>query len=436
MASISKGPGSRRVVQFVAGDGKRKSVRLGKVSQRLAEEVRVKVEALNAAAVAGLSWDAETARWVAGLAPALADKLAAVGLIPKRQQAEAAQLGAFLENYIARRTDVKPNTRRNLEACRARLLDFFGADKALADIFEAHADAFLLFLRERYASGTASRTVKRAKQFFRAAVRARLLSANPFADVRPPSDVNKARNFFVSREMTARVLDACPDAEWRLLFALSRFGGLRCPSEHLTLEWVDVDWERGRFRVSSPKTAHLEGGGVRWVPIFPELRPYLEEAFDLAAVGAVHVIGRYRDGNQNLRTRLRKIIRRAGLEPWPKLFHNLRASRETELAATYPIHVVCAWIGNTARIAAKHYLQVTEADFNRATAGAAESGAVTPEKALQKPVQPTAVSEGQQPPPSPQVPALRDLGQLLSPQVLSCQDVIVPPTGLEPVSSG
>jgi hypothetical protein len=37
------------------------------------------------------------------------------------------------------------------------------------------------------------------------------------------------------------------------------------------------------------------------------------------------------------------------------------------LAAEDPIHVVCAWIGNTERIAAKHYLQVTEGDFQRAT---------------------------------------------------------------------
>ena len=43
----------------------------------------------------------------------------------------------------------------------------------------------------------------------------------------------------------------------------------------------------------------------------------------------------------------------------------MRASRETELAAEYPLHVVCAWIGNSALIANKHYLQVTEADFER-----------------------------------------------------------------------
>ena len=79
--------------------------------------------------------------------------------------------------------------------------------------------------------------------------------------------------------------------------------------------------------------------------------------------------------NCNLRTQFLRIIKRAGLKPWPRLFHNLRANRETELAKAYPIHVVTAWLGNTPRIALKHYLQVTDADFERAAASTGESGA-------------------------------------------------------------
>lgn len=32
----------------------------------------------------------------------------------------------------------------------------------------------------------------------------------------------------------------------------------------------------------------------------------------------------------------------------------------------HPTHVVCAWIGNSAAVAQKHYLQVTDEDFDRA----------------------------------------------------------------------
>jgi hypothetical protein len=61
-------------------------------------------------------------------------------------------------------------------------------------------------------------------------------------------------------------------------------------------------------------------------------------------------------------------MKRAGVKAWPKLFQNLRSTRETELADEFPVHVVCEWIGNTELIAAKHYLQVREEHFEAATA--------------------------------------------------------------------
>ena len=116
----------------------------------------------------------------------------------------------------------------------------------------------------------------------------------------------------------------------------------------------------------SPKTEHHQGGESRQVPLFPELLPHLREVFELAKPEAEHVITRYRRSNQNLSTQLRRIIKRAGLTPWPKLYQNLRSTRETELAGQFPLHVVCAWIGNSQAVAAKHYLQVTEDHFRSA----------------------------------------------------------------------
>jgi len=52
-----------------------------------------------------------------------------------------------------------------------------------------------------------------------------------------------------------------------------------------------------------------------------------------------------------------------------ELFQNLRSSRETELTQKFPLHVVCAWMGNSQAVAAKHYLQVTDDHF-KAAAGA------------------------------------------------------------------
>ena len=93
MASITREAGGRRTIQFVAGDGRRRSIRLGKTNQKTTEAIKTKAEALNAASIAQQPVDDETARWVAKREQTLADKLAAVGLIAKR---ETATLGAFL----------------------------------------------------------------------------------------------------------------------------------------------------------------------------------------------------------------------------------------------------------------------------------------------------------------------------------------------------
>ena len=55
------------------------------------------------------------------------------------------------------------------------------------------------------------------------------------------------------------------------------------------------------------------------------------------------------------------------MEPWPRLWQNLRSSRETELAHEWPLHHVCAWIGNSPSVATRHYLQITDADYERAS---------------------------------------------------------------------
>lgn len=45
---------------------------------------------------------------------------------------------------------------------------------------------------------------------------------------------------------------------------------------------------------------------------------------------------------------------------------NLRASAQTDPAGRFPLHAVCAWLGNSEAIADKHYLRVTDADFEQA----------------------------------------------------------------------
>jgi len=108
VASIARDPGGRKRILFVGPDGKRKPIRLGKMTMRAAEIVKRHVENLLAANDSRTSLEPDTACWLADIPDDLADKLARAGLpIPKRQTAIP---GAFLAEYINGRTDVKPRS--------------------------------------------------------------------------------------------------------------------------------------------------------------------------------------------------------------------------------------------------------------------------------------------------------------------------------------
>jgi hypothetical protein len=92
-------------------------------------------------------------------------------------------------------------------------VEFFGCDMNLRDVTAEDGDAFALWLREKYSNGTAGRTVRRAKQFFRAAGRRKISRENPFVDVKAPSEANEARRFFETWENTQGVLQACPNSK-------------------------------------------------------------------------------------------------------------------------------------------------------------------------------------------------------------------------------
>ena len=364
MASITKSTNGRKTIQFTSIDGKRYSIRLGKTSLRQAEAVKHKVEDLLSSKLTGSTPKRETSEWLSELGDDMYDKFAAVGLVEGRCRTSLAN---YIDAYIEERTDVKGSTRLVYVRARQHLVQFFGSDKRLRDITPGDADLWRLALLDR---GLAENTVRKscgiAKQFFNAAIRKRLITENPFSNLVSVATANTSRMYFITEKESQRVLEACPDAEWRLLFALARYGGLRVPSEALALKWSDIDWANERFTVSSSKTEHHEGGHCRVVPMFPELKQLFMDAFVQASEGQIHCIARYRDKTCNLRTRLTKIIKQAGLSPWPKLWQNLRSTRETELANEFPIQVVTAWIGNSMAVAHKHYLQVTDEHHKKA----------------------------------------------------------------------
>lgn len=86
-------------------------------------------------------------------------------------------------------------------------------------------------------------------------------------------------------------------------------------------------------------------------------------------MNANRVISRYREISSSLRSLLGRILHRAGVPAWPKMFQNLRASRATELANEYPAHAAAAWLGHSVIVSSKHHWQVTDGDFEAAARG-------------------------------------------------------------------
>src|SRR3989304_3751267 len=97
MTSIARDKKGNRRILFVAPDGKRPTIRLGKVSQRTAEGIKYRVEQLLESLMFNRSMEADLAQWVNDLEPAMADKLARVGLIPSRTPQPTATLAAVLK---------------------------------------------------------------------------------------------------------------------------------------------------------------------------------------------------------------------------------------------------------------------------------------------------------------------------------------------------
>lgn len=398
-AESSKGRTGFRI-RFYDLEGKRRAIWLNKATESIAEAWRAHVAELLLGLHDNRPPCTATSQWASRLEPRLRSKLETVGLVApigqparsrEKNKSAPMKLNAFIEWYLRRRK-VKDSTRRTWLKTQANLVAYFGEDCRIDAIKKTDAAAWRDWLategniREgkerkdkngktiRGRTSLADNTVRRrtgiAKQFFKYARESELISFNPFEPLAASVHGNIARQFFISMELFQQAIEAAPNAEWKAIIGLARIGGLRSPSEIMRLKWEDVDFCNGRLCIHASKTEHHSDGGIRFCPLFPELRPFLEDLAEIAksrgAGPGDWVIAQNRGSSAYLRTGFMRILKRAGIKPWSKLFHNMRASRETELLDDFPIKDVCSWIGNTQAIAMKHYAMLRDSSFNKA----------------------------------------------------------------------
>lgn len=227
MASIANDPGGKRRILFVAPDGTRPTIRLGKVSQRAAESVKNRVELLLEAKLLNRPMDGDLAQWVAGLDQRMAKKFAEVGLIPNPEPKPTDTLGPFLRGYIDGRADLKPATKIVRGQVIRDLTEFFSDSRDVRTIVPGDADDFKQWLVGReLAPTTIHKRLQVARSFFHAMRRRKLIDENPFDGVKAAATGIRDRQRFVTRAEITSVLDACPDHHWRMIVALARYGGL------------------------------------------------------------------------------------------------------------------------------------------------------------------------------------------------------------------
>jgi site-specific recombinase XerD len=356
---VKSSNGLRRIDVVIRG--KRQKIRLGRMADHLARQVRVRVDALaEAVAIGGRDVDAE--RWCDRLEPSLHNRLCTLGLIHRKSDET---LQGLIERIKKSRSHIKKATAAADKQAYDSLIDEFGGAKPVRSITVVDAQEWRNAMVEaKLSPATIAKRVIKARAVFRQAVKWRLVDSSPMSELRTGSQKNDARKHFVDLERAQSILDACPDAQWRAIFTLARWGGVRIPSEIDSMTWADIIWDKHKFRVISPKTEHHAGGEERYVPLFPEVLTAFQELLELAEPGETLIFKRRTP--TNYRKNLLAIIKKAGLSPWPRLWQNLRASRETELCQSFPLPIVCRWIGNSEVVMNKHYAMMTDADFTRA----------------------------------------------------------------------
>lgn len=267
------------------------------------------------------------------------------------------------------------NAMRNKKNAMRRFFQYFDTETPAAQITKQQAQAFKNWLavqpisdrnREPIAEATAAGIIRDVKALFNWTVENELIEKKPFNSVKKGSMTNAARIRYISPADTQRILDACPSQEWRVAFLLWRLQGLR-KNEALLLKWDHVDLSSREMTIPSPKTANT-GKSRRRAPIGPTVCAALEllkeEQRRTGERSPLVLPGIPTDP----RRPFEKIVIKAGLIQWGRLFQNLRASASTDARRLFGVRFEAETMGHSPETADKHYITLTPADIADAKA--------------------------------------------------------------------
>lgn len=375
MASVQerkrKNGKSAYILQFML-DKQRRSVFLeAKYPKQVAKEVSFYVDELAKSVEFGLTLERRVLTWLENIDDDLRERLGRAGLISADKNVSIGELIELCmeaespsmkhETISGKRVRFRQSEQRLDFTQRASRLDVVDVVR-----FKARLDA-------DFSEATRAGILKAMARVYSWGESLGYVSSNPFSQVPKGSFSNKKKETFVSQETYRRLIDGCDDAELRVLLALYRIGGLRL-SEAFEARWEDVDWDAERFTVRSPKTERC-GKDRRVIPLFPELRRELETLRSKSRSKDFIVVKRRT--KTSVYQAIKKLCADLGIPTWTRLVQNLRASRSNEIYREFNEVAESEWIGHSTVTARKHYLQLLDSDFVKATSSGCKNGCGT-----------------------------------------------------------
>jgi len=254
------------------------------------------------------------------------------------------------------------STLRTTECCKSLFFETFQSTDSIEAITFDRLLEWKETLLKKFAPASVALWLTLVRAVLNFAVDQEWLTKSPMKGISAGSFENRSKDRTITMEEYGKLLDACPNQEWRVIIALARIGGLRCPSELRRLRWSDVNWEQCRFLVKSPKTERHTGQEKRDVPLFPELRLELEKHRS----DCEFVIQGYQKSSWQLGYPFMRIADKAGLGEVERPFDNMRMSRSNEVVRQFGTTLESLWIGHSKKTMERHYLTATEEDFAKA----------------------------------------------------------------------
>lgn len=333
MSSLTKdkhGGKTRWRLQFRV-DGKPKQLRLGAIRESAANKIRRIVDDLADSHRLKIVPDVQSQDWIRTADWALVQRIESIGipsmvseLYEERQSLDSGvavqerdTLVQFCQWYVdQRKSDCEPSTVRKITTSLNQLCRYCREHEqqtSADDVTAEMAFRYQLHRQSSKAEATVSKDIKIAKTAFKYGVRAGKLTDNPFDGLKAGSDVNLDGQHIIPISDYGRLVDACPDSDWRTIIALGRLGGLRCPSELTNLKWADVHWDSKTITIRATKTKR-HGKVERTMPMFDRLELALRDHWELTAEHSEHVItnANLRRSGASLSSRFHRIRDAAG----------------------------------------------------------------------------------------------------------------------------